>query len=115
MSRILCCGSSTFSNIQMVVDVLSLLPEDTVIIEGEAVGADTICKLVALELGFKVEEYPADWSKGKGAGMTRNTKMIKQNIDKVIAFKDKQESPGTNDTIFKASVFNIPCEVYNDF
>lgn len=115
MTRILCCGSRTFSNVQMVVDVLSLQPLDTVIIEGEARGTDTICKLVGQELGFKVEKYPAIWDRGKKAGMDRNSKMLEKNIDKVIAFRDKRESPGTNDTIFKASVLGIPCEVYDDF
>ena len=45
------------------------------IVEGEARGADTLAKRYALERGFVLHPFPADWSQGKSAGYRRNEQM----------------------------------------
>lgn len=54
-------------------------------IEGAAKGIDTIAKEYAQENDWKIEEYPAEWSIGKQAGILRNIKMY-ENTDEVLKF-----------------------------
>jgi hypothetical protein len=74
----------------------------TVMINGLAKGADTICHIWASENGVPIEEYPADWNKyGKGAGPVRNKQMLNRLMEKkssiVYAFfyGDPSASKGT--------------------
>lgn len=114
--RVLCCGSRDFKNVRMVVDRLYKLPKDSTIIEGDAPGADRLCRLTALQIGLNVESYPAEWDKhGKRAGMYRNTDMLYKDIDLVLAFRSRLNSRGTNDTLYKAKMMGIPAEIFDDF
>lgn len=47
------------------------------IVQGEARGTDTLAKRYAMERGFEVHSFPADWSTGKDAGYRRNERMHK--------------------------------------
>lgn len=99
---VLITGSRYWKNIESIANELEKLPEDTIIVHGNAKGADTIAGVVAKELGFSVKEYPADWSThGKAAGAIRNRQMFDQEkIDKIIAFhEDINSSKGTKDMI----------------
>lgn len=60
----------------------------TVVIEGEARGADTIAREWAESRGITVEKYPADWKRyGKAAGPIRNKQMLEEGKpDFVVAF-----------------------------
>lgn len=81
---------------------LSAFPPDTVVIHGDARGADRLADHAARGLGLKVEPYPADWSRyGKRAGILRNLEMLDSNPTTVIAFWDG-ESRGTQHTIDEA-------------
>ena len=61
---------------------------EIVIISGGANGADSIGERYAMENGFKVEIFPAEWDKyGKSAGPIRNEKMAKAS-DFAICFWD---------------------------
>lgn len=48
---------------------------DVVIVSGRARGADTHGETIARRCGWRVEGFPADWSKGKAAGPARNARM----------------------------------------
>lgn len=61
--------------------------EDLTMIEGAAKGIDTIAKEYAQENDWKIEEYPADWSIGKQAGILRNIKMY-ENTDEILILWD---------------------------
>jgi hypothetical protein len=50
---------------------------DVEIVCGLAAGADSLGLRYAKERGFKVKEFPADWSLGRGAGHIRNQQMGK--------------------------------------
>lgn len=53
------------------------LPKDSILIEGEANGADQTARDVALGLGWEVERFPADWKRySNGAGPVRNRQML---------------------------------------
>lgn len=73
------------------------------IVSGCANGADTLGERFAKEFDLKLQLFPADWSKGKGAGYARNTEMAKFASDEecngvLIAFWDGK-SRGTKHMI----------------
>ncbi len=55
----------------------------SVVICGDARGADTCGAAWAQSRGIPVEHYPADWSKGRGAGHIRN-KLMASKCDIVL-------------------------------
>jgi hypothetical protein len=76
----------------------------TEVIEGEARGADTLARIVAERNGWKVHKFPADWDAfGKSAGPIRNSLMIEEKPDAVLAFHDRlAKSRGTWDCVKRA-------------
>lgn len=69
-----------------------------VFVSGGCAGADMLGERFALENGFKLERYPAEWGKyGRAAGPRRNMEMVKAS-DFVICFWDGK-SRGTKSTI----------------
>ena len=69
-----------------------------IILSGCAKGADSIGERYALENGFEIERYPAEWKAyGKKAGPIRNRKMAEV-CDLVICFWDGK-SRGTKSMI----------------
>jgi hypothetical protein len=82
-------------------EVLSCLPEGTIVIHGGAGGADRMAGSLAVKLGLGTPiVYPAKWrEQGRAAGHIRNRLMLDQEQpDLVIAFWDG-ESPGTKGMI----------------
>ena len=72
-----------------------------VIISGCASGADALGERYALENGFEIEKFPAEWGKyGRSAGPIRNGKMA-ETADYVICFWDGK-SRGTRNMIESA-------------
>lgn len=113
--KILVCGDRNWTDIEKIFDILSQYPKDTIIIEGEANGADKIASIIAKELGMTVESYPAEWGKyGKAAGPLRNRKMLEiGKPDKVLAFHNNiSTSKGTKNMISIAKKANILVELY---
>ena len=81
-----------------------------VIISGCASGADALGERYALENGYEVEKFPADWSKyGRGAGPIRNRKMA-ESADIVICFWDGK-SRGTRSMIQNAEKYGKDIKV----
>lgn len=111
--KVLISGSRDWLDEELILERLSKLPKDTVIIEGGARGADRLSKVVAERLGLEVVEFPADWEKyGKAAGPIRNRRMLSESPDLVIAFhEDLSKSRGTRDTVEEARRRGIKVEV----
>lgn len=83
-------------------------------VEGEANGADKMCRQYALKVGIVVHPYPANWKLyGPGAGPIRNQEMLdKEHPDLILAFHDDLTLPGgTVDMIEQARVAGIPVRV----
>jgi len=100
--KILICGSRNFSDKALIKGFINSCPDDTIIIEGEARGADSIARDCALERGLIVEKFPANWDRdGKSAGPIRNSQMLKEgNPDIVVAYSDDlKNSKGTRHMI----------------
>ena len=96
--RILICGSRYFRDAKRIFQYLSSLPSDTIIIEGEARGADTIAWVCCEILGLTYIQFPADWSAyHKAAGFLRNKQMLIEGLPDLVIFyhDDLDQSRGT--------------------
>ena len=117
MYRILVTGSRDWSDVEAVnefLDKYSPDSNDIVLVHGDAPGLDTVAKRIAKERGWKVEDHPADWKRlGRGAGPTRNTKMVSLGADICLAFP-LPDSVGTLDCIKKARKAGIETHVYGE-
>ena len=109
--RVLVCGSRDWTDETRIFQQLLLLPPGTEIITGGARGADHLAAGLARGLGFGVKVFFPDWkTHGRSAGFVRNTAMLNEDPDLVIAFWDGQ-SRGTAHTIYEAHNRAIPVEV----
>lgn len=95
--KVLVCGDRNWNNTELVRQELEKCPKGTIVIEGECRGADIVARDIAMDLGFSVKGFPADWSGlGKKAGPIRNKKMLEESPDLVLAFhNDLESSKGT--------------------
>lgn len=85
---------------------------DMVIIQGGAKGADFLAKCWAKEKAVPCEEYPADWSLGKQAGIIRNKRMLEEGKpDLVLAFPGGK---GTANMIWQAVDAGIEVYIVGD-
>ena len=92
--RVLIFGSRTFDDresLYRIMDDHDRNKKISVVIEGEAPGADTLGREWAKARGIKVEKFPADWERyGKAAGPIRNRQMISEGKpDMAVGFVDK--------------------------
>lgn len=111
--KVLVCGSRSWTDYRIINNIIRKLPANTTIIEGGAIGADSIAGNSARLNGFKVITIPADWdTHGRSAGIIRNIKMLEMKPSEVIAFiADRTSSPGTQHTIREAKKRNIPVRI----
>lgn len=115
--RVLITGSRDWDNLDLMLDVMCELPSDTVIIHGGSLGADSMADAIAKHLGMERKKYKADWSSGsKREGLYRNSQMLYESKpDRVIGFRSRKDSKGTNDMLFKAGKAGIPHDIYDDW
>jgi hypothetical protein len=87
------CGDRNWSNRGVIEREVNLLDKDVTVVHGDCRGADRIGGSVALERGFKVVAFPANWAEhGRAAGPIRNRKMLtEENPFLVLAFHDDIE------------------------
>ncbi len=113
--KILVCGSRDYNNYEKIFLVIEkYMTDDLTIISGGATGADSIAKEICTEYDIKYIEYVAEWSKyGKRAGPIRNSRMLKENPDLVLAFSSRSElTIGTRDTVEKAKRLGIKIKIF---
>jgi hypothetical protein len=89
--RILVCGGRDFNDSVFLYKYLDKMHAEQPIeevIEGGAIGADTIARNWAMDRGVNVTTYWANWNKhGNAAGPIRNKRMLVQgDPDVVVAF-----------------------------
>jgi hypothetical protein len=101
--RVLVTGGRDFSDRTLLFEALDRLHTAhgfTVLIHGDANGADRLSGEWAASKGIKVEVHPADWKKhGRAAGPIRNQKMLEEKPELVVAFPGGK---GTADMVRKA-------------
>ena len=112
--RILVCGDRNWNDwkyLEAALDIINDATPISVIIEGEAKGADSFARNWAESRNIPVEKYPAEWKRwGHAAGPIRNKQMIEEGKpDQVIAFhSDITNSKGTKNMVELATKNNIP-------
>jgi hypothetical protein len=115
MVRVLICGDRHWRDITAIRNYVRKLPEDTLIIVGDARGADNIAFRVATALGIKAgPPFRADWERyGKSAGPIRNGQMLKiGKPDIVVGFhNDISKSKGTRDMLRQADKKGVKTEL----
>jgi hypothetical protein len=102
--RLLVCGGRDFDRASVVTSALDSVHDKmgvSLLIHGDARGADTLAGAWAASRGIPVMVFPADWQMyGKAAGHVRNKKMIDEGKpDVVVAFPGGR---GTADMMRKA-------------
>lgn len=116
--RVLICGDRNWTDWEAIERYVATLPDDAVIIEGEARGADRMARQAAMRRGLKVERYPALWAKyGRAAGPVRNRQMLVEgDPDLVVAFHTNiAESKGTANMVSQAERAGLPTIVHDGF
>jgi hypothetical protein len=111
--RVLFCGSRTWKDAAKIAEQFDIV-QPTIVIEGEAAGADTLARLEAERRGIRVLPFDADWDiYGKAAGPIRNKRMLTEGKpDLVIAFHPfLRNSKGTKDMVLQAEKAGIPVKV----
>lgn len=108
--RIIVCGGRHYSDASAVRAVLEeYADQDPTIVHGSCpTGADYLADQIALELGHKVERWPADWPRlGRKAGPMRNEQMARRGAGLCIAFPGGK---GTADMVRRAEARDIPIQ-----
>lgn len=119
MKYLLIAGSRTFNDLETFDKVTrEVIGEDReiTIVEGGAVGADSLARDFANGNGLPVEEFRPDWKKyGRAAGPKRNdamTAFIKEKSGTALYFWD-EESRGTRQCIESARKKGIDVLVWS--
>lgn len=111
--RLLVCGSRTWDDLVAIRSEL-IARQPSLVIEGEARGADLLARQAAEELGIPVLPFPADWQQyGRAAGPIRNRQMLDEGQpDEVLAFSpDLAKSKGTRNMVEQARKRGLPVTV----
>lgn len=111
--KIIFCGSREWGDRDKILQRMKQLDRTTLIIEGDARGADRIAGEIADELGMPHIKVAANWDYyQKAAGPIRNRWMLDLEPDLIIAFHSNiAESKGTKDCLTEATRRKILVEV----
>jgi len=111
--KILICGARDFDDKIIIDNFIMSLSKNTVIIEGEAKGADSLARDHAIKHGLEVEKYPVTgYDKyGRAAPIFRNTRMLKEGKpDYIVGYsKDIKSSRGTKNMLTQGIKAEVPC------
>jgi hypothetical protein len=125
--KVLVFGSREWVQEGVILRILSKLPKDTILIHGNARGADKAADRVGRSLGFEIRTYPVtpeEWDEfGKAAGHMRNAKMLASEhpdssgvkLDKAYGFSTgpvtKTQNRGTHDMMEKLWAASVRFEI----
>jgi hypothetical protein len=109
MRKVIIAGSRKFNNYELLCHTCNMefnLQTEIEIVSGTAYGADKLGERYAIEKGYPIKKFPADWDKyGKSAGYKRNEEMAKY-ADSLIVFWDGK-SKGTKHMIDLANRYGL--------
>jgi hypothetical protein len=92
---------------------IAILPEDMMLLHGDARGCDRLGARLARSLGWNVESYPADWrTHGRAAGAIRNRRMLTVGKPELVLAFPLPSSRGTYDAIRQARQLGIRVRVW---
>lgn len=112
--RVAIVGSRDYPNLAQVIAFVNSLPQNAVVISGNASGVDATAEAAALLRGLQVESFPADWHPNgtydPSAGIRRNADIIAA-ANEVAAFHYKN-SRGTQNSINRAREAGLPLQIF---
>lgn len=107
-------GDRDWTNIEIIADEMSSWASDTILIHGDARGADRIARACAETFGMEHRAYPYISVLGFAGGPARNRQMLRENPDvvEIVAFHDDiLNSKGTKDMLKVGRDAGIPCRL----
>lgn len=108
MYKVLCCGSRNWKNEEIVYDVLSELPKDTIILHGTTEGADIMAGEVAKKIGLSTENFVGVDESDLSDSANRAISMLNNNPVMILAFhEDISKSIGTKYIMHEARLRGI--------
>ena len=107
--RTIIAGSRDFTVYGILKQAMEGFEKPTVVLSGNARGADQLGERWARENNIRIERYIPNWHLGRGAGFARNIQMA-QNAERLIAFWDGN-SRGTKHMIDTARAYDLIVEV----
>lgn len=88
--------------------------EHVTVVHGGARGADAIAEATARKVGLRVECHPAAWdTRGRAAGVIRNSEMVNAGADVCLAFI-KNQSRGASHCADVAEKAGIPTRRFHE-
>lgn len=117
--RTIICGSRSaldYENMCAAMQMAELFEGivPTVILSGNARGADSLGEMWAKARGIPLELYPADWKTfGYGAGFARNHDMIKAGAQACVALRMPGISNGTDHMTRLSIAAGLIVSIYN--
>lgn len=99
-------GSRSFASLALVRAFVAALPAGVVVVSGGAGGVDRVAASAAAARGLEVSVFPAAWALGRGAGVVRNTPLVRS-CSLVVAFWDGV-SAGTASALALAGSAGVP-------
>lgn len=116
--RLLISGGRDYADretLYRVLDSFASALNFTVLIEGEAPGADTLGREWAEERHIPVLKFPADWNRhGKAAGPIRNQQMLDEGKPGFLVAFPTPASRGTWDMVRRCETAGIPTYIYKE-
>jgi hypothetical protein len=110
--RLLVCGGRSFDDAALLnrtLDELHAQTPVTFLINGGQRGADTLAQQWANANHIQSVAYPPEWRRyHRAAGPIRNTQMLREKPDLVVAFKG---GDGTRDMIRQSAAALVPYKV----
>ncbi len=113
--KVIIAGSREFKDYEFLKQKLDYLlqyvKDEIEIVSGTANGADRLGERYAIERGYRIAHFPADWNQfPRVAGFMRNEDMAKYANACVVFWKNK--SKGSGHMISMAKKYNIKLRVY---
>jgi hypothetical protein len=107
--RVVVFGGRDFTNRSMAFKALDRIHKQyniTLVIDGEAPGADTLAHHWAVARGIENLRFPANWAKyGRSAGPIRNRQMIEEGVpDMGVAFPGGRGTENMKQQLKKAGI-----------
>jgi hypothetical protein len=104
------CGSRGWRDERPIYADVEALPDDALVIEGGAAGADRLSGYWARKRGLHVAEVDALWGRfGPSAGPRRNAAMLL--LLPTVVYAYSLGTPGTEDMIRRATAAGVPINV----
>lgn len=111
--KVVVAGGRDFKDYDLLCQKLDHLlqnKQDIEIVSGNAMGADRLGERYAIEKGYTLIKFPADWTcRGKSAGPIRNRQMA-EHCDAVVVFWNGV-SRGSLNMIETAKELNKPVKI----